>query len=483
MPDAALSQRSRRFRANPGERRGLSSKYTPTVRPIAVIAVLLAAAAALAAPPSAEVLRRDVQRALKLQTAGEQASALAKAFEGQDSADAAGVAIDQLFPRDVPQMALEATMLAVARMQAPLVVPALRKAADSGPLLRRVRAIEALGRSSAEGSGGALLPLIADTDASIRAATLTALSTKGETVAEHVEAALTDPAWTVRSAAISTLGRLGLRRSVLLLCETMRTNDARLVDDCVLALRNITGQRFGAQPERYEAWWAAEAKKELPGAQTWKAPPWSFESPVIATRSRRILFVLCTSDTMKDPVTGAAADDNAAAVVRAAGADLEADLKAAKTKLDVARVHLRTMLRTLRDGVLFDVMVYSGSPTFAFGKLTPADGASRRRAEGRIASLSPGGPGNLHGAVVRTFDPHGKDPYADPDGPDTVVLFSDGALMEPGSEDPTEVAASARRWNAVRQIRFLVVGTGQSDPTVLTRLASGPPEGVSTSVP
>lgn len=458
--------------------------YTPRVRPLAALVLLVLAASAIGAPGSVESLRRDVQRALKLQAPGEQASAVAKAFEGHDSAEAADVAIDHVFGREVPQMVLEATMLAVARMQAPQVVPTLRKAADAGPALRRLRAIEAIGRSSADGSAGALLTLSADADASIRTAALTALSTKGETVAGTVESALADPAFTVRSAAISTLGRLGLRRSVVPLCSAMRASDGRLVDDCVLALRNITGQRFGAQPERYEAWWAKEEKKDLPGPNAWQAPTWSFESPVLATRSRRILFVLCTSDTMKDPVSGAAADAEAAAVVNAAGADLAADLKAAKTKLDVARVHLRTMLRTLREGVLFDVMVYSGSPTFVFGKLTAADASSRRRAEGRIASLSPGGPGNLHGAVVRAFDPHGKDPYAaGDDSPDTVVLFSDGALMEPGSEDPTEVAGSARRWNAVRQIRFLVVGTGQSDPTVLTRLASGPPEGVSTSVP
>jgi hypothetical protein len=454
------------------------------VRPSALLLLLpLLASAASAGTPSVESLRRDVQRALKLQAPGEQASAIAKAFDGHDSAEAVAVAIEQVFDRELPQMPLEATMLAVARMKAPLVVPALRKAADGGALLTRLRAIEAMGRSSADGSGGALLPLSGDANPSIRAAAVVAMATKGETVAGHVEAALADSEWTVRSAAISTLGRLGLRRSVPPLCDAMRASDSRLVDDCVLALRNITSERFGAQPERYEAWWAKEEKRELPGAKSWKAPEWSFESPVVVTRSRRILFVLCTSDSMKDPVTGAASDAGNVAVVRAAGADLEADLKAAKTKLDVARVHLRTMLRTLRDGVLFDVMVYSGSPTFAFGKLTAADAGTRRRAETRVASLSPGGHSNLHGAVVRAFDPRGKDPYAAEDGPDTVVLFSDGGLEEPGSEDPTEVAASARRWNAVRQIRFLAVGTGQSDPTVLTRLASGPPEGVATSVP
>lgn len=453
------------------------------MRPTALLAVLLAASAAFASPGSVENLRRDVQRALKLRTPGEQATALAQAFDGHDSADAALVALDQVFDRDLPQMALDAAMSAVARMQDQAVVGALRKAAESGVLLRRLRAIEAMGKSYAPGSSGALVPIATDPSAQIRAAAVTALGRKDESVVGTVEASLADPTWTVRSAAIGSLSRLGLRRSVPVLCDAMRVSEGRLVDDCAVALRKLTGQRFGADPARYEAWWAKEEKKELPGARDWKAPPLSFESPVVGTRSRRILFVLSTSETMKDPVSGAASDETVLASVRAAGADLAADLAAAKTKLDVARVHLRAILRRLADGVEFDVAVYSGSPTFAFGKLTAADTASRRRAEGRIASLSPGGNANLHGALVRVFDPRGKDPYADDDGPDTVVLFSDGALAEPGSRDATEVAVSALRWNAVRQIRFLVVAVGQSDDSVLGRLAAGPPEGASLSLP
>lgn len=453
------------------------------MRRVVFPAILLAASAAFAAPGSFENLRRDVQRALKLRTPGEQATALGRAFDGHDSADAAKIALDLVFDAEVPQLALDAAMLAVARMEAEPVVGALREAAGSGLLLRRLRAIEAMGRSGAPGSAGALLPIASDPLAPVRAAAVTALGRKDDAAVPTVEAALADPAFTVRSAAIGSLSRLGARRSVPALCDAMRSSDGRLVDDCAIALRNLTGQRFGADPARYEAWWAKEEKKELPGAADWKAPPLSFDSPVVATRSRRILFLLSTSETMKGPVSGAAADETVLASVRAAGADLADDLVAAKTKLDVARVHLRAILRSLKDGVEFDVAAYSGSPTFAFGKLTAADGGSRRKAEGRIASLSPGGPSNLHGAVVRAFDPRGKDPYAVDDGPDTVILFSDGALEEPGSEDPTEVAASAMRWNAVRQIRFLVVAVGQSDDAVLGRLASGPPEGASLSLP
>ena len=68
-------------------------------------------------------------------------------------------------------------------------------------------------------------------------------------------------------------------------------------------------------------------------------------------------------------------------------------------------------------------------------------------------------------------------------GPDTVVLFSDGALSEPGSEDRQEVTLSVRRWNRVRQIRFVSVAVGASDATLLAGLAAGPPGGRMVSAP
>jgi hypothetical protein len=450
------------------------------VRVAASVLLVLAASAALAAPGGAEALRRDVQRALKLHTAGEQATAMGQAFLGQDSPEAADVALDQVLDREVPQLVLDAAMNAVARMTKPAVLDVLRKAADSGPALRRLRAIEAMGRSSVAAASGALLPVASDADAAIRAAAVTAMGRRDDSVAETVEASLADKDWTVRSAAISSLSRIGAKRSVPALCTAMRAETGRLVDDCAAALRSLTGQRFGADPVRYLSWWAKDGKTEVSPPPPFTAPPMSFASPILGTRSRRILFILSTSDTMKDPVTGAAADETVVAAVRAAGDDLADDLKAAKTKLDVARVHLRAMLRTLRDGVEFDVMAYAGSPTLAFGKLTAADATSKKRAEGRIAGLSPGGYGDLHGALARAY---GKDPYEGADGPDTIVLFTDGALDERGTKDPTEAAECVLRWNAVRQIRFLVVAAGQADDAVLGRLAAGPPEGGTASVP
>jgi len=436
------------------------------------LCVVLAAAVAWAAPTNPETLRRDVQRALKLRAPSDRASALQRAFEGQDSEAAAQVAVDEVFDADESQIALEATMLAVARMKAPSVVGALRKGASAPPTLRRIRAIEALGRSDAPGASGALVPLLGDADAAIRAAAATSLAKKGDaSAATDVEPLLADPAWNVRSAAVAALARIGAKRSIPALAATMRKSDGRLVDDCLFALMSLTGQRVGPDPSHYEAWWAKEQKQPEPAAVPWQAPPFSFRSLRVGTRSKRLLFVLSTSDTMKDAVGDAAADAQTLAAVREIGADLADDLKAAKTKLDVARVHLRSMLRTLGDGVLFDAMTYSASPSFAFGHLTPADATTRKRAEARVASLSPGGQGNLHGALVRALDPKGKDPYAVEDGPDTIVLFSDGALSAPGATDATEVAGAVARLAPVRQIRFVVFEVGQADDSVLGRLA------------
>jgi hypothetical protein len=401
--------------------------------------------------------------------------------DGQDSADAADAVWDLVASREESQIVLDVAMRALGQMKDQGALGVLAKAAASGPLAQRARAIEALGRSVAAGAAGVLLPLLSDADAGVRACAATALGRRGdESVVSLLESSLADPEFTVRSAAVGSLGRLQFRRAVPGLCRAMMQAEGRLVDDIAAALRSVTGQRFGPDPVRYLRWYAEQEKTEVSGLPAWTAPPPSYSSLVATTRSRRILFVLSTSETMKDPVTGASDDDEIVASIKAAGEDLVEDLKKVKTKLDVARVHLRAMLRTLRDGVAFDVCVYSGSPTFAFGKLTPADDNSRKRAETRMASLSPGGFGNLHGALVRIF---GKDPLADEGGPDTVVLLTDGALAEPGSKDSTEVGASVTRWNAVRQIRFIAIGVGQSQDDLLGRLAAGPPPGASSHLP
>ena len=46
-------------------------------------------------------------------------------------------------------------------------------------------------------------------------------------------------------------------------------------------------------------------------------------------------------------------------------------------------------------------------------------------------------------------------------------LLSDGRLASPGTTDRNQVVMAVRRWNRVRQIRFVVISVGPSDDSVL----------------
>ena len=64
-----------------------------------------------------------------------------------------------------------------------------------------------------------------------------------------------------------------------------------------------------------------------------------------------------------------------------------------------------------------------------------------------------------------------------------MVLFSDGRLAYPGLEDRNQVVMALRRWNRVRQIRFIVVSLQPADDAVLSPLAGGPPAGLTIRLP
>src|ERR1700733_13023340 len=103
--------------------------------------VLFAGSLASAAPPGAEALRHSIQKGVAPRTPAERATALDVALRDQDSADAADIAVDAVFGADESQLVLDVAISAVGRMKDAAVVPVLRKAADAGPLVRRIRAI------------------------------------------------------------------------------------------------------------------------------------------------------------------------------------------------------------------------------------------------------------------------------------------------------------------------------------------------------
>ncbi len=441
-----------------------------------------------AARPPASVAKA-ISQALREKDDRVRAQLLENALRGVDSLAAADAILTRLLPKARTPVDTEIGVHALSRMTDAEAVAALGAFAQGkGIPIRRIEAIEALGRNDAIGASSALLALVHAASVPMRVAAVAALGARHEERQDIVlTEALDDVDWRVRSAAIWALARQGRDDAVPALAERMRREDGRLVDDCADALAQLTGRRLGARPDGYMREWAARTGQDAREAPQWSASPPSIDAPLLRSRSRRVLIVLSTGESMKDKVTPATLSPAARASLLAAGEDLIDDYDSAKTKMDLARVHAIAMLRSLRDGTHFDVAVYADSPTFAFGELVEASDRTRKKAESRIARLSPGGGSNLSEMLVRAFDPKAKDPILSPKateaGPDTIVLFSDGRLAAPGIIDRNQVVMGVRRWNRVRQIRFVVVSLQPSDDSVLGPLTSGPPVGVSLQLP
>lgn len=431
----------------------------------------------------ADTLRHSVLDALKEKDTRTSALALEQAVAGQDSKAAAELLVSQVLRKERPETVHEVAVAALSRMASDEAIEVVAAVAREDGLEQRVRAIEVLGRSEAAKAHWALMALSTDPSPVVRTAVASALAwTVRESDRETFVALLDDPAWTVRSVAAGALYQTSGAESVPPLAYGLTRESGRLIDDLTDALESITGERFGPHPHRYLDWWTSKSGKTV-AASDWIPPRASFDSPLFATHSRRILFVLSVGETMKQPHGRSRPDKTLLTEVGRAGEDLAKELDEAKTKLDVAKVHLKVMLRTLADGVQFDVLIYSSSPTFAFGDLTAADERSRKRAEGRIQGLSPGTGTNFDGALERVFDQKGKDPFGATGGPDTVVLLTDGSLGRPGREDQLEVSRSVARWNQVRQLRFLVAAVGQADTSFLGGLGGSIPRGELVSIP
>ncbi len=435
-------------------------------------------------------LRREITSALKEKDDDARALALERALSGADGVAAATLILDRVVAKPKSELERSIGARALANMAEPEAVALIgRVAVETGDLAVRAAAIEVLGDQRTAGTVGALQTAARDPDARVRAAALTALGRRDDEDHDLVLAeGLLDADWRVRSAAIWGLVDGGRLSAVPLLTNRMRHEGGRLIDDLTAALTDLTGERFGPSPLRYETWWREQQENGTErGPPTtdagWDPPAPTIDAPLLTSRSERVLFVLSTGDSMKEEVRVPTLSDGQRLKLMAAGEDLAADYDEAETKLELARVHLRAMLRSLRDGVQFDVATYAASPAFAFGKPTKAGTATRKKAEARIARLSPGGGSNLSGLLTRAFDPKAKDPIGAAPTYDTIVLLSDGRLAAPGSTSRPEVIARVRRWSRVRQVRFIVIPVGISDDAVLGPLASGPPRGVVRSIP
>jgi hypothetical protein len=158
-----------------------------------------------------------------------------------------------------------------------------------------------------------------------------------------------------------------------------------------------------------------------------------------------------------------------------------------ETRLDHARCQVARAVRLLPADASFDVVFGAESANAVFRGLQPATEENRDRAVGRLRGL---GAAQRQDFLRLVRGAWADGPEGDPtsaascaEGADTVVYFGT-ALPSHGAEiDPGRIVSSVRRWNRVRQVRFLGVGVGGHGSGLLADLASSHPVGGSAGIP
>ncbi|MHC4133932.1 MAG: HEAT repeat domain-containing protein [Planctomycetota bacterium] len=286
-----------------------------------------------------------------------------------------------------------------------------------------------------------LIALLEDAEPGLR---VMAASTLGERKqAEAVPALvarLTATDWSLRKAAAEALGRIRSKASIEPVLERFAVEEGLMRDVLHKTLVAITGQDFRYRVANWRRWWeqygegftvpsdaeVAEAKRRAARALDGYATPGKRRYHKIETFSRKMIFVIDVSASMKDKII--------------IPADAQADAHERfpdRRKLEIAKAELIGLLATLDDRVLFNIITFAGRvkawrPKLVSGmqktaaikyaaKLRPIQ-TSGRRSSGEEQLT------NTWGALMRAF---GVADEAVPDWRartrvDTIFLVTDG---------------------------------------------------------
>lgn len=353
-------------------------------------------------------------------------------------------------------------------------LPGLRALVADTFWLARAEAALALMRVKDPKLADSVRPLVEDPSAKVRIAAMDALAasgSQGERVLSLVSKNLSHSAWQVRSAAAESLGGIGSMAAVDALIERMTTEAGRVRKDVHEALKKITRDDLGLNPENWSKWWAKEKARAGGGipAQPEKPPDTSYDEqryglqkpPVYGIRvfSDRVGYVLDMSNSMfnlfePDPAT-----------VKSLRRQYRG-----QTKFDISREEIVQSVQSLDPRARFNVMVFANRPRFMGNALVPAVPDNAKKAESFLRSCrsSPDAGGgsaqmtNFYDAFRAVLDmPSGSVPPPNfTETPDTMFFLTDGAPTLGEIIDADELLSWFTGLNRYARIRVHVVAYG-----------------------
>ena len=324
--------------------------------------------------------------------------------------------------------------------------PHARRALYSGLLLNALVAASEVGAKGMK-----------DSDPTVRLTVLEALAERKEPQTEAIAIkALGEKGWPHRQAAAKLLGEIGTVASIGPLVKAMAVEDGRVTENMAAALRALTGEEIGPFPDAWKAWYDAN-KKELAaqGARAVRvkkpkesAPPLDYYG--IKTKSRRIVFLLDISGSMKEVIGNPD--------VEITGDEEETF---AGRKIDIAAKVLKQAVRNLDENTWFNIITFNHEVKVLFEKSVQATQDNKNRMYLELNDLEPKGATFTYGALDKTFQMAGRgvtDKHYDP-GVDTVFVLSDGAPTDDDIDnaqpmDYKKILAQVKVWNSLKRVQI-----------------------------
>lgn len=188
----------------------------------------------------------------------------------------------------------------------------------------------------------------------------------GEEAFQAAVTCLAGPEEAVRRSAVFTLRILDDPRCVKALIDALAAADGLLEEEIDHTLHYFTGRSFDGSHAVWTQWWDAAGETWLatddgeryakkPGSRQ-KGGTTSFYG--VETRSKRIVFVLDRSSSMKTPASAESRCPRGPTSGDGSGKDGEPDIQG-DTKIAVARNQLAWSIRNLHRDVHFNVIFYS----------------------------------------------------------------------------------------------------------------------------
>lgn len=331
-------------------------------------------------------------------------------------------------------------------------------------------------------------PLLSDQAAKVRIAAMDAVASAGsggEKVQSLVAQNLAHQAWQVRSAAAEGLGGIGSMYSVEPLIDRMTTEAGRVRRDCYDALKKITSDDLGLNPENWAKWWKRERERVGGGVPSKgePAPDTSIDEQRYGLRKPPVYGLQVFSDRVGYVL------DMSNSMFNLFEPDPEAVKKLRRvyrgaTKFDISREEIVQSVKGLDPRARFNVTVFSNKPRTMSNTLVPATPDNHGKAEGFLKSCrsSPdagnGGQVQLtsfYDAFRQVLDlPQGATPTPNfTETPDTMFFLTDGEPTIGEIIDADELLAWFTGLNRYARIRVHVIAYGNLgiDIPFLTGLA------------